>query len=83
MLEDTSTIRKAMVQINELADKTDAQSQNQLIRWVNTKEDHAKDIQHTIAQYFMAQRIKTSQDTYVDRLTSAHARRCTGRDAVR
>ena len=73
MLEDTATIRKAMVQIGELAGKGDAQSQNQLVRWVNTKEDHAKHIQHTIAQYFMAQRIKTSQATYVDRLKTSHA----------
>ena len=73
MLEDTATIRKAMVQINELAEKNDAQSKNQLVRWINTKEDHAKHIQHTIAQYFMAQRIKTSQADYVDRLKSSHA----------
>lgn len=73
MLEDTATIRKAMDEINALAGKSDAQSQNQLIRWVNTKEDHAKHTQHTIAQYFMAQRIKPSQATYVDRLKASHA----------
>ncbi len=73
MLEDTATMKKAMIQLGQLAGKTDAQSINQAIRWVNTKEDHAKHTQHTIAQYFMAQRIKTSQENYVERLTTAHA----------
>ena len=31
---------------------------NQLIRWINTKEEHATLIQSTIADYFLAQRIK-------------------------
>ncbi len=73
MLEDTSTMKKAMIQLGQLAGKTDAQSLNQAVRWINTKEDHAKDVQKVIAEYFMAQRIKTSQKDYVQRLTSAHA----------
>jgi nickel superoxide dismutase len=73
MLEDTATMKKAMGQIVALAGKTDAQSLNQAVRWINTKEDHAKETQHTIAQYFMAQRIKPSQEDYVKRLTTAHA----------
>ncbi len=73
MLEDTATIHKAMDQIAALAGKTDAQSANQLVRWVNTKEQHATSTQGIIAQYFMTQRIKGSQETYVARLTSAHA----------
>ena len=73
MLEDTATMKKAMGKIVELAAKTDAQSLNQAVRWINTKEDHAKEVQHTIAQYFMAQRIKPSQENYVKRLTTAHA----------
>ena len=73
MLEDQSTIAKATAQIGELAGKDDAQAANQLARWVATKEDHATRIQHTIAQYFMTQRIKADDEKYVPKLTAAHA----------
>ena len=78
MLEDVTTIDRAMSQISALAGKTDPQSANQLARWVATKEDHAKKTQHVIAQYFMAQRIKPGKDEaaqkgYVDQLIKAHA----------
>ena len=73
MLENHATIEKAMTQIDDLAGKADAQSRNQLARWVATKEKHATDIQQTIAQYFMTQRIKPADPKYVDKLTKAHA----------
>ena len=73
MLEDTTTIDKAMTQIGDLATRSDGLSKNQLARWVNTKEDHATNIQRIIADYFMTQRIKPSSDEYVKKLTSAHA----------
>ena len=78
MLEDQTTIAKGMAQINELAAKDDALSHNQLARWVATKETHATNTQHTIAQYFMTQRIKpgtdaAGQQAYVKKLTAAHA----------
>jgi len=73
MLEDQSTIAKAMAQIAELAGKSGAQESNQLVRWVNTKESHATNTMGVIAQYFMAQRIKPSNDVYVKQLTAAHA----------
>ncbi len=73
MLEDQSTIEKASKLINELSGKKDALSQNQLTRWVSTKEAHATAIQKTIADYFMAQRIKASDKKYQDKLTKAHA----------
>ncbi len=56
--EDIATIRKAMSMIKGLSGKSDAQSINQLIRWVNTKESHAGKIQETVSSYFLAQRIK-------------------------
>ena len=57
--EHVVTIEKAMDQIDELTgDQSSSQSMNQLIRWVNTKEEHAALIQSTIADYFLAQRIK-------------------------
>ena len=73
MLEDTTTIAKAIAQINELASKDDALSKNQLARWVVTKEAHATNTQTIIAQYFMTQRIKADGDNYMKKLTAAHA----------
>lgn len=73
MLEDTETIMKAITQIQELSSKQDALSHNQLARWVATKETHATNIQHIMAQYFMTQRIKPDSGEYVKKLTTAHA----------
>ncbi len=73
MLEDTKTIAKAIAQINDLAGKGDAQSANQLGRWIATKEQHATNTQHIIAQYFMTQRIKADKPGYDAKLKSAHA----------
>ena len=74
MLEDEHTISKAQAQLNELSggDIT-PQTVNQMARWVATKEDHATNIQNTIAAYFMAQRIKADNENYVRQLTAAHA----------
>jgi nickel superoxide dismutase len=73
MLEDQTTIAKGIASIVELADKTDAKSKNQLVRWVTTKEAHATAIQHTVAQYFLTQRIKSSSENYAKQLAAAHA----------
>jgi len=56
--EDVATMRKAMSMIKGLSGKSDAQSVNQMIRWINTKESHAVKIQETVSSYFLAQRIK-------------------------
>lgn len=58
MLEDVTTIAKAMNQINELAGKADAQSFNQAARWVSTKETHASHIAATVSEYFLMQKVK-------------------------
>ena len=73
MLEDQTTIAKAIAQINDLADKKDGKSANQLSRWVSTKEDHANKIQKIIAEYFLTQRIKSSSEKYEDLLKGAHS----------
>jgi nickel superoxide dismutase len=73
MLEDQTTIEKAGKLIAELTEKKDALSHNQLARWVSTKESHATAIQNTIADYFMAQRIKASDKKYTEKLSKAHA----------
>lgn len=72
MQEDQTTIAKAIGQIVELSGTHDATGHNQLARWVVTKEAHATNTQHIIAQYFMTQRIKPEDDNYVERLTAAH-----------
>ncbi len=79
MLEDTTTVDKAVAQIMDLSGKTDAQSLNQLTRWINNKEIHATKIQDTIAQYFLNQRVKPARqgtqawNDYVMRLVQHHA----------
>ena len=73
MLEDQTTIEKATNLINELTGKKDAQSMNQLARWINTKESHATNTQKIIAEYFMIQRIKSSSKNYEELLKGAHA----------
>lgn len=72
MLEDTQTIAKGIAQIRELSAAGDAKSHNQLARWVSTKEDHASNTQKIIAEYFMTQRIKADNASYVKQLTTAH-----------
>ena len=78
MLEDTATISKSIAGINEMvaglgAGPPTARSINQSMRWVTTKEDHATNIQHVAAQYFLTQRIKPESERYVDQLKAAHA----------
>jgi nickel superoxide dismutase len=72
MLEDQKTIEKASKLIHELSKKTDAQSHNQLSRWVATKESHASNIQQIVAEYFLIQRIKSSAPHYEKLLVAAH-----------
>lgn len=72
MLEDAATVEKSAKMIGELAGKTDAQSQNQLVRWVMTKEDHAQKIIEKISDYFLTQRVKPDQNDYTERLVRHH-----------
>lgn len=73
MLEDAATVEKSATLIAELAGKTDAQSQNQLVRWVMNKETHAQKVISTICDYFLTQRVKPDQKDYVERLKKHHA----------
>jgi len=72
MLEDAATVEKSTRLIVELAGKSDAQSQNQLVRWVMNKERHAQKIIATIGNYFLTQRIKPDQKDYIERLQKHH-----------
>ena len=73
MLEDVATIEKSVKQIAVLAEKTDVQSRNQLVRWVMNKEKHAQAIISIISDYFLTQRVKPTQKDYVERLVKHHA----------
>jgi nickel superoxide dismutase len=57
--EDASTITKAINKIRELSGKHDSQAFNQAVRWVTTKDAHASHIITTVAEYFLAQKVKT------------------------
>ena len=72
MLEDQATIAKAIKSLRDLSDDPTPNNINQMVRWTNTKEQHATNTQHIIAQYFMTQKIKPDADHYVDKLTAAH-----------
>ena len=72
MLEDVSTIDKAINKIIQLNDKNDFQSVQQLVRWVNNKEIHAEKIITTISNYFLTQRVKPSAEDYLLRLSEHH-----------
>ena len=79
MEEDADTIAKAMAKAEALAGKSDAQSVNQLIRWTQTKEEHASHVITTVAEYFLTQKIKPApakdkkaHDGYVKRLKACH-----------
>jgi nickel superoxide dismutase len=79
MREDVVTITKAVKQIKALAGKRDAKSQNQLVRWVVTKEQHAEKIIRVVSDYFLAQKIKPGNPkvkrdwgAYVKKLASHH-----------
>ena len=73
MLEDSVTVIKAASMMAELAGKTDAQSVNQMTRWVMNKETHAQKIIETISDYYLTQRVKTDQADYIERLKTHHA----------
>lgn len=78
MLEDTATIAKSIGSVLEITDgfqegPPSASTINQMTRWINTKEAHATNTQHIVAQYFLTQRIKPTNERYVDQLKAAHA----------
>jgi len=73
MLEDAATVQKSIRLIIELSNKNDPQSQNQRVRWIMNKENHAENIIETISDYFLAQRVKPEQKDYTERLVKHHA----------
>ena len=76
ILEDAMTIRKAVVQCQELQKSGKLQDTHQLVRWINTKEEHASKLMNTIAEYFLAQKVKKeqlSEHDYLQVLALHHA----------
>ncbi|MBN2411382.1 superoxide dismutase [candidate division KSB1 bacterium] len=76
--EHITTIEKSMNQIIELS-KQSPLNYNQLVRWIDNKEEHANKIQDIVYQYFMTQRIKAADpadkaayDDYVGKLSYLH-----------
>ena len=76
--ENITTIEKSMKQITELSNQPKP-DMNQLVRWVQNKENHADDTSHIITYYFMAQRVKPADktdakayDEYVKKLVLLH-----------
>lgn len=76
--EHINTIEKSMTMILELSNSAES-NYNQLIRWINNKEQHAHYIQDIVSQYFMTQRVKpvdkdNTEDykKYVEEITILH-----------
>ncbi len=76
--EHITTIEKSMREIERLSAEAKP-NMNQIVRWVNNKEQHADELSEIVTYYFMAQRIKmpAEQDTvayndYVKKLTLLH-----------
>lgn len=74
--EDVATIEKSMQSIQELAGQQDAQSLNQLNRWIANKDEHAGRVQEIVTQYFMTQRVKPAagdgRERYLAQLGALH-----------
>ena len=63
--ENTVTIAKAMKMITDLS--SDGQpNYNQIVRWINVKDEHADDIAHIVSWYFLQQRVKPVDDANAD-----------------
>lgn len=76
--EHVTTMEKSMKLIKELSEASPA-NYNQIIRWVNNKEQHADELTEVVTYYFLAQRIKLppagdekANDKYVHELKLLH-----------
>jgi nickel superoxide dismutase len=75
--EHIGTIDKAMQQILQLS-QNEPVNMNQVVRWVNNKDDHADELSEIVTYYFMAQRVKpvsaesAEHKDYLRKLTLLH-----------
>ena len=78
MLEDVTTITKAISQIRDLSKNMNALNLNQATRWIATKEEHASHIITTVAEYFLTQKVKdvapgsAGYQDYLEKLATHH-----------
>jgi nickel superoxide dismutase len=78
MAEHITTIEKAMKMIVDLSDDAEP-NYNQIVRWVEAKNEHADDIANIVTWYFLQQRVKpagrtdaAAHEAYVHKLTLLH-----------
>ena len=78
MAEDIATVEKAIRQVEALSKETPP-NYNQIVRWINVKEDHANDIAEIASWYFLQQRVKPvkssggeAYEEYIHQLTLLH-----------
>jgi nickel superoxide dismutase len=57
--EHIATVEKSVQMITELSKEVE-KNYNQIVRWVNNKEEHANHIQEIVSQYFLTQRVKVA-----------------------
>ncbi|MCE1245191.1 MAG: superoxide dismutase, Ni [Firmicutes bacterium] len=76
--EHIDTIEKSMNEITKLSKEGD-KNYNQIVRWVQNKDNHADYIQEIVSQYFMTQRIKPVEPAdsaeykdYISKITLLH-----------
>ena len=76
--EHITTIEKSMKEIERLSAEAKP-NMNQIVRWVNNKENHADELSEIVTYYFMAQRVKLpaegdtkAQNEYIKKLTLLH-----------
>jgi len=76
--EHITTIEKSMKLVTELSGQ-DKPNMNQIVRWVQNKDEHADELSEIVTYYFMAQRLTLppegdvkAHDEYVKKLTLLH-----------
>lgn len=69
--EHIGTIEKSIKNIESLG-SSEIKDYNQIVRWINTKESHANEIQEIVSQYFLTQRIKKDSEQYTEKLEILH-----------
>jgi nickel superoxide dismutase len=72
MLEAQTTVAKANAEMAKLLEEGSPLAMNQAARWIMTKEEHCKKVMASVAEYFMAQRIKPDAKNYEKTLVAAH-----------